>query len=99
VAGAAAYADSDPRSRAGSFWHQTDARRLFLARADTAEAVGGSQLLAQAEVQSTMPGRRHRDLYEGSKMLSRSTGPLGSSFNLAAVKEKVEAAMRTHPGQ
>jgi hypothetical protein len=32
-------------------------------------------------------------------MLSRSTGPLGSSFNLAAVKEKVEAAMRTQSGQ
>jgi hypothetical protein len=46
-----------------------------------------------------MPGRRHRDLYEGSKMLLRSTGPLGSSFNLAAVKEKVEAAMRTQSGQ
>src|SRR5262245_43704665 len=26
VAWAAAYADSDPRSRSGSFWHQTDAR-------------------------------------------------------------------------
>jgi len=46
-----------------------------------------------------MPSRRYRDLYKGSKMLSRSTGPLGSSFNLAAFKEKVEAAMRTHSGQ
>jgi hypothetical protein len=46
-----------------------------------------------------MPGGRYRDLYEGSTMSSPSTGPLGSSFDLAAVKERIEAAMRNHPGQ
>jgi hypothetical protein len=71
----------------------------FWGRADQGQMRPHGRPRSKADVQSTMPGRRYRDLYEGSTMLSRSTGPLGSSLNPAAVKERIEAAMRTHLGQ
>jgi hypothetical protein len=44
-----------------------------------------------------MPGTRYRDLCEGARMLSRATRPLGSSFNLATVEERVEAMDENPP--
>jgi hypothetical protein len=51
----------------------------FWGRADQGQMRPHGRPRSKADVQSTMPGRRYRDLYEGSTMLSRSTGPLGSS--------------------